>query len=123
MTAAILVTGAREWTDEKLVYDTLLPYKNTKYILIHGDCVGLDKIAGKIANEIGLIVQTYPADWKKFGKSAGPKRNKQMIDELLKYNTKIMFAFHDAIDKSKGTLNCINQAKKVNITCTIISHR
>ena len=38
---------------------------------------------------------TYPADWDKFGRAAGPIRNQQMLDE--------------------GKPNMINKAKKANI--------
>lgn len=126
MTLAILVTGAREYSNKKLVRNTL---KNAvedheKIILIHGGCSGADKLAGEVGLKLGFIVEVYPAEWKKYGKSAGPKRNKQMVDRLVEYknlgyNIK-MFAFHDDIDNSKGTKNCVNIAQKNGIAVDII---
>jgi hypothetical protein len=118
----ILVTGARDWTDTKLVYNVLQKYKNKKCVLIHGDCIGLDKIAGKIGDELGMEIKCCPADWKRFGRAAGPIRNKEMITHLLEYKKHYMFAFHDNIELSRGTKNCVKQANKMKIPITIISH-
>ena len=49
-------------------------------IIIHGGCQGVDTLAGKIAIELGYIVEVYSANWSKYGKAAGPIRNKQMVD-------------------------------------------
>ena len=46
----------------------------------------------------------FPADWNRFGRTAGPKRNKQMANYA---NT--LVAFWDG--KSRGTKNMIDLAK------------
>ena len=120
---AILVTGARDWTDKQLVYDTLCKYKGQDVMLIHGGCVGLDQIAGEIGFNLGFHIDVSLPDWKKYGRSAGPIRNKLMIDKLIKYQNKQMFAFHDNINLSKGTKNCCVQAYKVGIDAIIITHK
>lgn len=33
------------------------------------------------AADHGISAEGFPADWRKYGKSAGPLRNQQMIDE------------------------------------------
>ena len=118
----ILVTGARDWQDEQLVKNALDQFKNKKVILIHGNCAGLDKIAEKVGIELGFEIESHPADWKKYGKAAGPIRNKEMIQSLNNYKNKYMFAFHDAIDLSRGTKDCVKQAEKMNIFAQIIKH-
>jgi hypothetical protein len=119
MTFAILVTGAREWTDVKTVKNVLRKYKDKDCVLIHGDCDGLDKIAGMVGKKLGFDVRSFPANWEKYGRAAGPIRNKEMINELLKYESRVMFAFHDCIEQSRGTKNCVTQAKKLGIECEI----
>ncbi|MBR6510506.1 MAG: hypothetical protein IKT38_07870, partial [Clostridia bacterium] len=52
-------------------------------------------------------VEKYLADWEKYGKSAGPIRNKQMA-EVSDY----VICFWD--EKSKGTKSMIDYAKKLN---------
>jgi hypothetical protein len=42
---------------------------------------GADYFARQWANSRGVSVHTVKADWRTFGKAAGPKRNQRMIDE------------------------------------------
>lgn len=120
----ILVTGSRDWTYKKLVEDALSKLKSDigDVILIHGNCVGLDKIAGEIGIKLGFEIKVMDADWNKYKKAAGPIRNKQMIDELLKYKNKHFLAFHDNLELSKGTKNCVSQAFKCGIVAEVIKH-
>lgn len=55
--------------------------------LIHGDCPqGADQCAERWYVQIGKfldVVRTpYPADWKRFGRGAGPMRNQTMADRM-----------------------------------------
>lgn len=43
-----------------------------------GNKWGADFLGEKYAAEKGYPVKPFPADWKKFGKSAGPIRNREM---------------------------------------------
>lgn len=46
----------------------------------HGACTtGADRLAGEWAGSRGYTVQAFPAQWEQFGKSAGPRRNLEMI--------------------------------------------
>lgn len=78
----ILVTGSRDWSDRDwiaLVLDLATP--NTQHTLVSGACsTGADALAEQIAYEKGWIVERHPADWKKFGKSAGFRRNAEMVN-------------------------------------------
>jgi hypothetical protein len=57
------------------------------------------------AKENGFEIEKYPADWEKYGKSAGPRRNEQMA-KISDY----IICFWDG--KSKGTKSMIGYAKK-----------
>jgi hypothetical protein len=108
----IIVCGSR-YNPEKYKKQINRVFKKLKSntIIIHGACRGVDQLAGDIATGFQLEVIEYPADWKKYGKAAGPLRNK----EMLKENPKYVFAFHDKLYESKGTKNMIELAKKENI--------
>ena len=115
MTERIIITGSRDWKDGDKIKNILSKFpKGT--LIIHGGCRGLDTIGGNIAKELGLNILIFNADWKKYGKSAGPIRNQQMIDEGLP--TRVL-AFHENIEKSRGTADMINRARRSNVDVEI----
>lgn len=112
----VLVTGDRNWTDVKLVIDTLeqLPPGT---VLVHGACQGADTIAGAVAQALKFVVRAYPADWVKHPRAAGPIRNQQMLDEEHREDEPVdmVIAFHDDILHSKGTKDMVKKALKAGI--------
>jgi hypothetical protein len=77
----VLITGSRDWEDRDLIYEVLngLEAKST---IVHGDCpTGADKMADEWADcQPDIRVERYPADWETYGRSAGPRRNKKMVN-------------------------------------------
>lgn len=76
-------------------------------VIVHGACYGIDMCAHNIASELRLKTKPYPAEWDKYGKAAGPIRNRAM---LCFENPNLVLAFHPDIECSKGTKNMILQA-------------
>lgn len=72
-----------------------------------GHCKGTDLMAERYAKEEGFAFEIYPADWKKYGKAAGPIRNRQMAETS---DTVIAFVSKTA----SGTKNLIQNAKKLD---------
>ncbi len=82
MTDKIIVTGGRDfdnWKYVELVLDQLVPDR-----IVHGGARGADSLAGRWCRETGSpeagceeIVMR--ADWEKYGTSAGPRRNADML--------------------------------------------
>ena len=105
----ILVTGGREWDNRKVVWYALNKERGTH--LIHGDCRGLDRQAGDVAQELGMHVTSLPADWRRYRGGAGPIRNRKMLD----MEPDIVLAFHDNLRLSKGTKECVNEAVRRGI--------
>lgn len=107
----VLICGSRNWTDEFTIeeYIKTLPPQS---VVIHGDCRGADKMAGKLAVKHGHSVMAFPAKWGKFGRAAGPMRNRQMI---LDGEPDLVVAFHNNLTESKGTKNMMKQAGKAGI--------
>ena len=75
----VLVCGGRNYDDKKTVWRVLNLLKPTR--IIHGGADGADELAGEYAIEKDLSESMFPAQWKVHGKSAGPLRNQQMLDE------------------------------------------
>ncbi len=107
----VLVTGDREWDDAWKIKERLEKL-DSDTVIIHGDCRGVDRIAGEVAEQIGFEVIAYPADWKRYGKAAGPIRNKEMLD---KGHPDLVIAFHPNMNQSKGTKNMFTVAKRRGI--------
>lgn len=71
MVYKVVVSGSRDWTDKEKVQYTFKRYITAQHVLlIHGNCRGLDKIAGEIGHQLGYRVKIYPAEWDQYGLSA-----------------------------------------------------
>ncbi len=77
--------------------------------MIESEAWGADTCARIAAEELNITVEKYPAEWNKYGQSAGSIRNKQMLTEG---NPDLVLAFHANIESSKGTKNMIEQRKR-----------
>lgn len=82
---------------------------------------GWKAAAGTYSDFVNLPVArwTYPADWKTYGRAAGPIRNRQM---LTCGQPDLVLAFHDALEISKGTANMVKIARKAGVPVVVISH-
>lgn len=109
--------GSRSFANKqlaKLIIDILIK-KYSNITLVSGGCKeGADKICEDIFDEYGLPKIIHYADWKKYGKSAGFKRNPLIIND-----SNIVIAFWDG--KSKGTKNSIDIALSLNKPIKIIN--
>jgi hypothetical protein len=114
----ILFCGSRDWTDRKAIADVmkLLP-KGT--VIIEGEAPGADSIAREEALRLGFIVVPFEANWKKFGRAAGPIRNARMLDQG---RPDAVVAFHDDIEASKGTKNMLKQAREAGLPTFLNPH-
>lgn len=109
----VIIAGSRSFADyEKLksVCDSILPnqYSEPSITILSGTSSGSDSLGERYAHERGYALQRHPADWKKYGKAAGPIRNRQMAE-----NADVLIAFWNG--RSKGTKNMIKTAKKLGL--------
>ena len=111
----VLVCGDRNWDDEETMENFIrhLPKDTT---IIHGNCRGADKMAGRLGVKYRLEVIPFDAKWDIYGRAAGPIRNKRMLDEG---KPDIVVAFHRDITKSKGTKDMVRQAEKHGVEVII----
>jgi len=85
----VLVTGSRDWPDRTTVWGVLddVLREHHDVTVVHGACPsGADAIArdwtrhAYRASELGVMrEEEHPADWGQFGKSAGFRRNAEMV--------------------------------------------
>lgn len=77
----VLITGSRDWEDASVIEEALEMFDAEDTVLVSGHCpTGADFIAEQYAYRNGWDVELHEADWDKFGKFAGPKRNQEMVD-------------------------------------------
>ena len=113
----VLVCGDRNWTDKELMhrYIGALPSGTT---VMHGGARGADSIAGEIAQSHGLQVELFEADWARYGRGAGPVRNRRMIET----GPDLVLAFHNYLwTGSKGTRDCVKRALSAGIHVDVVS--
>ena len=81
-------------------------YSFTITEVISGGAKGADKMGEEWAKQHNIPIKKFPADWKKYGKAAGPIRNTQMA----KYG-EALIAIWDG--KSVGTEDILKKVKKL----------
>lgn len=79
--------------------------------LAHGDADGLDRIAACWAREAGIPCRAFPADWRREGKGAGPRRNARM---LVEFKPEVLLAFPG----HRGTTDMVVQARLAGVPVT-----
>lgn len=115
-----LITGARSWENPRpivVVLERLLRSREADdLLLITGGAPGVDTIATTEASLLGIHVAMVPALWGSRGRSAGPRRNAVM----LALEPAFVIAFHWNLDDSKGTANCVQQARRSGIPVKVV---
>lgn len=113
----VLACGSRNWHDDRAIYDRLAVIANNAQeepVLIHGGAKGADSVAGEYALGLGFLVRVFPAEWDRYGKTAGRVRNIKMLEE----KPDLVLAFQ--IDGSPGTQHTIDEARKRGIPVEVI---
>ncbi|WP_397446021.1 DUF2493 domain-containing protein [Polaribacter sp. R77954] len=114
----VIIAGSRNFKDyQKLKRECSHFLQDKKNIVIvSGDHYkGADKLAMQYANEKGLNLIKFPAEWNKLGKAAGPIRNNKMAKLA-----DILIAFWDG--KSRGTQNMICLANQKGLKVKVVMY-
>lgn len=80
--------------------------------ILVGDCpTGVDYLVKYFAQNEGFDFEVFRANWKEYGRAAGPLRNRAMLNQEPDY----LVAVHYDLDSSKGTKNCVETAQRLSI--------
>lgn len=123
----VIIAGTREFNDAYLLFAIMDDYRriakevgnDDNYEIVCGGARGADALGALWAYNRGLPVKHFLADWDKYGKSAGYKRNEKMAAYASERNG-MLVAFWD--EKSKGTEHMINLAKEYGLEVRIIKY-
>jgi len=119
-TFKVIIAGSRGFSNYKLLKEQCNKYlrekrKTCNIVVVSGHARGADTLGEKYAKEEGFDLEIYPAQWDKYGKSAGFRRNEQMgniADALI--------AFWDG--KSHGTKHMIDIMNEKNLQVKVVEY-
>lgn len=113
----VLVSGSREWNDWATLeaeFARIYQEHGQNVVLTHGNARGLDRMAGYVAEKKRWSIRPMPADWDRYGKTAGRIRNVEMLDT----DPDEVIAFR--LDMSRGTTHLINIAREAGYAVKVI---
>lgn len=106
----IIICGGRDFRARELCFgsldEILTQYQEIE--IISGGASGADAFGEEYAAAHGLPVTQFKPDWKRYGKVAGPIRNREMLQYALKEQA-VVIAFWD--ESSHGTRDMIRKAE------------
>lgn len=108
----VLVTGGRNFHNAQCIDEVLRAEAPT--CVIHGACpTGADYLADAWGKANGIEVKAYPAEWTRYGLSAGPRRNRSMLHTE---QPDIVIAFPGG----RGTADMISAANEFGYTVMLV---
>lgn len=109
-----IICGSRRFNDYEFMKAVLdsIPWEISE--VVSGRAKGADTLGEKWSQEfLSKEAKMFPAAWDKFGRAAGPIRNKQMKDYA-----EACVAFY--LEGSKGTQNMIDQFQKTRRPIVVV---
>jgi len=105
----LIIAGSRDITDYNILLIALTKFDLHKKItqIISGTARGVDQLGELYAKNNDIPIKRMPADWNKYGRSAGYRRNEEMA--------KVGDACLAIWNGSQGTYHMINLAKQYKL--------
>lgn len=116
----VIIAGSRGFSNYKLLREQCNKFlrekrKTSNIIVVSGHARGADTLGEKYAQDERFTLEIYPAQWKKFGKRAGYRRNEQMAEVA-----DALIAFWDG--SSKGTKHMIDIMNEKNLLVMVVEY-
>jgi cysteine synthase len=111
-----LVCGGRYFDDEKLLDQKLfwvIENFGKPSRIVTGAASGADTLAIRWAKKFNIENVNYPAEWRKYGKAAGPFRNSEM---LRREQPEVVLA----MPGGRGTLDMVRKAEKFGAVVVVV---
>ena len=116
----VIIAGSRGFSNYKLLREKCNKFlrekrKECNIIIVSGHARGADTLGEKYAKDEGFDLEIYPAQWKKFGKAAGFRRNEQMAEVA-----DALIAFWNG--ESHGTKHMIDIMNEKNLLVKVVNY-
>ena len=111
----LIIAGSRDFQNYPLLCKEVDEIRDRIECVICGEAKGADTLGRTYAYDNAIPIKSFPADWQKYGSSAGYVRNQQMgdyADELI--------AFWNGT--SPGTKHMIDYMNKLGKKVTVIRY-
>lgn len=118
----LLICGDRNWSPKRhLIIKSIIAgiekVCEDELTVISGGARGADSIAREACELFKIDFEEYPANWDAFGNSAGPIRNRQMLNTGID----LVVAFADEVESTRGTKDMCNEAWKKGVPVYVVS--
>ena len=113
----VAIVGSRGFSDSRLLASTMCTVLEHYTIteVVSGGARGADTLGEQWAKAHGIPTRVFLPDWNRFGRSAGFRRNRDIID-----NCELCVAFWDG--ESRGTKSSIDLAKQAGKRVLVINY-
>lgn len=111
-----IIAGTRNLTDLRYVPEAVKRSGFEISEVVYGCQRGIDTLARRWAEEQGIPTKPFPPDWDKFGRAAGPIRNRKMAEY-----SEALIAIWDG--KSRGTSDMIRVAREKGLKVKVYTVR
>lgn len=115
----VLIAGGRDFRDSswmrRQIEAIVVRSQGSTVRIIHGGARGADRLAGECALAAGLEVGVFGAEWDRYGKSAGYRRNERMARFLVRKRQAGAHVEVVLFPGGKGTEHMRNIAKRSSL--------
>lgn len=110
----VIIAGSRTVTQDQVNEAfASCPWASSVTCVVSGGARGADKCGETLAANLGIQVDIYQPEWSRYGKQAGPVRNREMAK-----NAEGLIAVWDGL--SRGTKNMIDLAKRAGLRVFVL---
>ena len=126
MEPVLIVCGSRKWTGNParwiLTNELDSQWKRGMSAVWEGGAQGADLMGQQWADLRGIPTRPWPADWYRYGKSAGFKRSAEMIAAAPAGSVVVAFVV-GPLEESRGTAYTVSQARKRGLRVVLVEEK
>lgn len=110
----IAVIASRDFEDYARLVSVVDPHLPAG--LVSGVVQGADVLAERLARERGLTIDVTPTDWQRYGRGAGPIRNKQTSNRSIESLPSGMASLVVRAQRSRMRRKWVFQSRFITLT-------